>query len=220
MVATSIKPRFPRTKVPWHPPMVSTQHSYNLTRLKRASRPAPLPNNLPSFMYSTKHAHPYFFPNFSLIPSSVNFGSPSPGQHHRQMHADPSSPPSDLSGVVRGVLSAQILSLGGWGKSPAGTWPEDWPFRHSLLSAPWTGFPYEGNTEADPARGRRRSGHVVQKIQQVIPLVPESGREIIRAVGFDMVMLDVVILIRIPGMSHQRIENVCESRVQPYIPWR
>ena len=57
------------------------------------------------------------------------------------------------------------------------------------------------------------STDVLREIPNTIPLIPDSGREVIGSVAFHMMVLDVVIVIRVPGMTHERIQDVREGSV-------
>lgn len=48
----------------------------------------------------------------------------------------------------------------------------------------------------------------------VVTLIPESGREVIGSVSFHVMMLDVVVKVGIPTVSHERIKDVGEQCVE------
>jgi hypothetical protein len=57
------------------------------------------------------------------------------------------------------------------------------------------------------------SAYVLQKVIDVVALVPDCGREIVRTVAFHVMVLDVVEVVRVPRMSHQWIQDVWEQLV-------
>lgn len=52
-------------------------------------------------------------------------------------------------------------------------------------------------------------------MEPIVTLVAKSRGQVIRAIALDMVMFDMVIKVRIPGVAHKRIKNVREKRIEP-----
>ena len=57
------------------------------------------------------------------------------------------------------------------------------------------------------------STEVVQEMPDIVALVPDRGRQVVRSVTFDVVMLDVVEIVRVPCVAHQRVHNVWECQI-------
>jgi hypothetical protein len=77
---------------------------------------------------------------------------------------------------------------------------------HRLASAQEVAWQIEPDQEVE-------SANVLQKVIDVVALVPDCGREIVRTVAFHVMMLDVVEVVRVPRMSHQWIQDVWEQLV-------
>ena len=58
------------------------------------------------------------------------------------------------------------------------------------------------------------AAHIVQEMPDIIPLVAHGGAQIVWSVGFDVVVLDVVEVVRVPGMAHERIRDIREHRIE------
>lgn len=56
---------------------------------------------------------------------------------------------------------------------------------------------------------------ILSKTPRRVALIPDRRRQIIRPVAFDMVMLDVVVIVRVPSMAHQRLEHIRKGDVKP-----
>lgn len=55
----------------------------------------------------------------------------------------------------------------------------------------------------------------MQEIPNVVPLVADGRREILGSIAFDVVMFDVVIIVRIPRVTHQGLQNVRKCPIEP-----
>ena len=53
----------------------------------------------------------------------------------------------------------------------------------------------------------------MQEVQCGVALIAHSRGEIVRPVAFDVVVLNVVKEVRVPGMAHERVEDVGEDGV-------
>lgn len=58
------------------------------------------------------------------------------------------------------------------------------------------------------------SADVLGKLAELIALVPDRRRQIIRPVALDVVVLDVVVVVRVPGVAHQGIQNIGKHGVE------
>ena len=59
--------------------------------------------------------------------------------------------------------------------------------------------------------------NVLHKVPDAVSLVSNGGREIIGAVAFDMMVLDVVIVVRVPSVTHHWIKDVREDTIDQAI---
>ena len=48
----------------------------------------------------------------------------------------------------------------------------------------------------------------MQKVPDVIPLVPYRGGEVVWPVALDMMMFDMMVVIRVPGVSVEWIQDI------------
>lgn len=62
------------------------------------------------------------------------------------------------------------------------------------------------------------SSDISQEVPYIISLIANCGRKIIWAVALDVMVLDVMKVVRIPCMAHQRIEDIWEQLVDESIP--
>lgn len=67
--------------------------------------------------------------------------------------------------------------------------------------------------ELEPDK-EEKAADVAQEIAEVVALVPHCGRQIAGPVALDMVVFDVVVEVRVPGMAHERVRDVGEERVE------
>lgn len=67
--------------------------------------------------------------------------------------------------------------------------------------------------EVEPDQ-EEESSDVVQEVPDVVSLVSKGGGKIVRAVAFDVVVFDVVVVVRVPGMTHERFQDVREAEVE------
>lgn len=51
----------------------------------------------------------------------------------------------------------------------------------------------------------KESADVASKVKPVVAVVKHCGAQVIGAVALDMVMLDVVVVVRVPGMPEHRV---------------
>lgn len=56
---------------------------------------------------------------------------------------------------------------------------------------------------------------VAEKVAQLVALVADGGRQVVGPVAFDVMMLDMMIVVGVPGVAHQRIGEVGEQLVEP-----
>lgn len=56
---------------------------------------------------------------------------------------------------------------------------------------------------------------VVQEVPEAVALVPDGGAQVVRAVALDVVVLDVVVEVRVPGVAHEGVQQVGEGEVEP-----
>lgn len=54
---------------------------------------------------------------------------------------------------------------------------------------------------------------VVEEVEDVVALVADRRGEVVRAVAFDVVVLHMVEVVRVPGVAHQRVHDVRECKV-------
>lgn len=73
-------------------------------------------------------------------------------------------------------------------------------------------FPEEVARKLKPHE-EKKSAEVAQKIGQLVSLVPDRRGQIVRPIPFHVMMLDVVVVVRVPRMSHERIGDVGKERV-------
>lgn len=58
---------------------------------------------------------------------------------------------------------------------------------------------------------------VMQEVPDAVPLVPDGGAQVAGAVALDVVVLDVVVEVRVPGVAHKGVQQVREGEVEPGI---
>lgn len=61
------------------------------------------------------------------------------------------------------------------------------------------------------------STNVLREVPNTVPLVADSGRKVVGSVAFNVVMLDVVIVVRVPRVTHHWVENVWEQPIDKVI---
>ena len=69
----------------------------------------------------------------------------------------------------------------------------------------------QGKFEPDE---EEEAADVAQEIGEVVPLVTHGGGEVTWPVALDVVVLDVVIVVRVPRVAHQGIRDVGKDRVE------
>lgn len=62
---------------------------------------------------------------------------------------------------------------------------------------------------------KEKLAHVVQEVQHAVPLIADSGALVIGPVALDVVVLDVVVEVAVPGVAHERVQQVGEGGVEP-----
>lgn len=55
----------------------------------------------------------------------------------------------------------------------------------------------------------------MQEVPEAVPLVPDGGAQVARAVALNMVVLHMVVKVRVPGVAHQGVQQVGEGEVEP-----
>lgn len=60
----------------------------------------------------------------------------------------------------------------------------------------------------------------MQEVYKFVTLVSDGGREVVRTIAFHVVMLDMVVKVRVPRVTHQRISDVWKELVEPGILFR
>lgn len=55
---------------------------------------------------------------------------------------------------------------------------------------------------------------VAEEVGRAFPLVAQCRRQVVRAVVLDVVVLDVVVVVRVPHVAHERVEDVGEQGVE------
>lgn len=60
----------------------------------------------------------------------------------------------------------------------------------------------------------QKSADIAQEVVQLVSLVPDSRRQITGSIPFDVVVLDVMVVVRVPRMSHERVGDVGKERVK------
>ena len=73
---------------------------------------------------------------------------------------------------------------------------------------------HEVRRQVDPDE-EKEAGDVVGKVPGVVALVADGGAEVVGAVALDVMVLDVVVVVCVPGVAHERIEDVGEGAVEP-----
>jgi len=58
---------------------------------------------------------------------------------------------------------------------------------------------------------------VLRKVPNAVPLVANCRRKVVGSVAFNVVMLDVVIVVRVPRVAHHWVENVWEQPIDKVI---
>ena len=66
-----------------------------------------------------------------------------------------------------------------------------------------------------PPDKKEEPAKILRKTPRRIALIPNRRREITRPIALDMMVLDVVVVVRVPGMTHQRLQDVGERDVEP-----
>ena len=61
---------------------------------------------------------------------------------------------------------------------------------------------------------KQEPAHVRQEITQLVSLVAYRRRQVLGPVPFDMVVLDVMVVVGVPRMAHQRVRDVREQHVE------
>lgn len=69
----------------------------------------------------------------------------------------------------------------------------------------------QGQVEPDE---EEEAPEVVQEVPDVVALVPHGGREVVRPVALDVVVLHVMVEVRVPGVAHQGVGDVGEQQVE------
>jgi hypothetical protein len=69
----------------------------------------------------------------------------------------------------------------------------------------------EGQVEPDE---EQEPPNVVEEMPDVVSLVSKGGRKIVRAIAFDVMVLHMVVVVRVPSVAHQRFQNVREAEVE------
>ena len=69
----------------------------------------------------------------------------------------------------------------------------------------------EGQVKPDE---EQEPSNVVEEMPDVVSLVSKGGRKIVRAIAFDVMVLHVVVIVRIPSVAHQRFQDVREAEVE------
>ena len=68
--------------------------------------------------------------------------------------------------------------------------------------------------QLDPDEGKETTD-IEQKVAQRVALVAEGRGKVFRPVVLDVMMLYVVVVVGIPGVAHQRLEDVGPDMVEP-----
>lgn len=69
----------------------------------------------------------------------------------------------------------------------------------------------QGEFEPDE---EEEAADVAEEVREVVALVAHGGGEVTGPVALDVVVLDVVVVVRVPRVAHQRIGDVGEDRVE------
>ncbi len=81
-----------------------------------------------------------------------------------------------------------------------------------LESIPGLSLPQEVERQVEPDH-EEEAADVVKKVENVVTLVSNSRGEIVGPVAFDVMVLDMVVKVRVPCMSHERIRDIRENFV-------
>lgn len=60
----------------------------------------------------------------------------------------------------------------------------------------------------------QKAADVVREVPDIVSLIAQRGRKIVWPVAFDVMVLDVVVVIRVPSVAHQRFQDVREAEVE------
>jgi hypothetical protein len=60
---------------------------------------------------------------------------------------------------------------------------------------------------------KQKSPHIMEEMPNVIPLISDRRGQILRPVPFDVVMLDMVIVVRVPGVTNQRLKDIRKHEI-------
>lgn len=55
----------------------------------------------------------------------------------------------------------------------------------------------------------------MEEVEDVVTLIAKRGRQVVGSVALDVVVLDMMVEVAVPGMAHERIEHVGEGVVEP-----
>lgn len=56
---------------------------------------------------------------------------------------------------------------------------------------------------------------VAEEVEEVVALIADGRGEVLGAVALDVVVLDVVVIVGVPGVAHERVGDVGEQLVKP-----
>lgn len=74
---------------------------------------------------------------------------------------------------------------------------------------------------ADEIRGQvepdeeEEATDIVEEVKDVVTLIAQRGGQVVGSIALDVVVLDVVVEVAVPGVAHERIEHVWEGVVEP-----
>ena len=67
--------------------------------------------------------------------------------------------------------------------------------------------------ELDPNEGEK-SSNIAREMQERVALIPNGGRKIVRAIALAVMVLDVVVKIRIPSVSHEGLQDIRNQMIE------
>lgn len=65
----------------------------------------------------------------------------------------------------------------------------------------------------------KETAHIAGKIRDRVAVIPHGRIEVCRPVALDMMMFDVVVVVGVPGVAHQWINDVGKQSVEDPILW-
>lgn len=77
-------------------------------------------------------------------------------------------------------------------------------------------LPPEIQRELQPDQ-KDESAHVARKVEDAVSVVEHGGAQVVLAVALDVVVFDMVVVVRVPSMAHHGIKYVGEEGVEEII---